>query len=661
MKTIASFCILITLSLYCFSQEKNTWSQPGKNGIFIKFGKEFPKGFRYQLERKESNKDQWQFLQSFSLPGSLEESRSKSIMIASKNPVLGIPGDSALKQFWKIITHKNVCDSLYSYASNPLYLEMAGTGFFDMSAISGISYDYRITKLKNGTTLSVPVVLKSVVFPGKKPEYKFKFSTLHATGKAVELAWLFSKDNHPFGIRVFREVYLQTNAQELKPKIEFIMQKDSIMADVKDVEVTERMTYRYMIVPYDIFGNEMSPSEPVLVVNLKPYGDAVTLAKFTAISDDKKSGIKLAWAYREKKEINRIAIYRSYNFESGYQKLANIPPVDTTYTDFNVLPAKSYYYFLVFDNVYGQSPPSIKVIGMLKPSHASVLPPQQVGIRSLPEGNRIIWRQTEAGTKGYYVYRGDGFKSKLVQISPFIETDSVVVWYIDKKENLSAGVNYSYAVKAVNSSSNISPLSDIVYANALPQELPIPINLRTLRYGKAVMLIWEDMKKIIPQITGYKVYRKTLVNSKTSEFEAICKLTETNNFVDTMITAGTNYSYAISSLGIGDSESALSRSIEINSEQQKPFPPAGLRAIAGRDEVLLHWDTPGTNDIKEYRLYRETEGSKAVLIATLKEGVTDYTDKIKDKTRIYYYTVSLTNLKGVESELSDEVGVSLSR
>jgi fibronectin type 3 domain-containing protein len=300
---------------------------------------------------------------------------------------------------------------------------------------------------------------------------------------------------------------------------------------------------------------------------------------------------------------------------------------------------------------------------MLKPTHDAVLPPQQVGIKKMPEGNRIIWRRGESGTKGYYVYRGAGYKTKMVQISPLIESDSMVTWYIDRNENLSPGVAYSYAVAAVNSSSTISPLSNIVFASANSRELPIPINLRTLKNGKSVMLVWEDMEKIMPQVTGYKVYRKTLpgINQKVSDYETICKLTGTNNYVDSLITPGMQYAYAISSLGIADSESGLSQAAEFKIEKSKPFPPAGLRAIAGKDEVLLHWDSPGTTDIKEYRLYRETTNTKPELIATLKAAVTDFTDKIKDKTKTYYYTVSLVNLKGEESEISDEVGVSLSQ
>jgi fibronectin type 3 domain-containing protein len=661
MKTIASFCIIILFSLNCFSQTTDSWSQPGKNGIFIKFGKELPKGFVYRLDRKEASKNDWQFMKAFSVPRNLQETRSQLLLTASKNPIYGMADDSTINRFWKILSQSKICDSLYSYASNPMYLEIAGAGFFDMNVLPGTAYEYRITRVNNGKPLTDPLITKSVAFPGKKPEYQLKFSSVQANGNAIRLIWSFSKENHPYGIRVFRDVYLQTNPQEIKPEIVFVQQKDSIMAEITDREVAERMTYRYMIVPYDVFGNERSPSDAVLVVNLKPFGEALNLTKFTAKSADKENGIRLAWAYREKKALNRILIYRSDNFDSGFQRLADIPAQDTSYTDRNVQPVKSYYYFLVFDNVYGQSPPSSKVIGMLNPTHNVVLPPQQVGIKSLPEGNRIIWRQTEPGTKGYYVYRGGGFNAKLVQISPFIETDSMVVWYIDKKENLSPGITYSYAVKAVNTSSSISQLSVIVYANPVSRELPVPLNLRTVKYGKAVMLVWEDMGKIMSQITGYRVYRKILDSKKTSEFEPVCKLNITNSFVDSMISPGIHYSYAISSLGISDSESGLSQTIEFVNEKSKPFPPAGLRAIAGKEEVLLHWDSPGTTDIKEYRLYRETTDTKAELIATLKPGTTDYADKIKDKTKTFYYTVSLINLKGEESDVSDEVGVSLNQ
>jgi hypothetical protein len=297
---------------------------------------------------------------------------------------------------------------------------------------------------------------------------------------------------------------------------------------------------------------------------------------------------------------------------------------------------------------------------MLKPNHKAVLPPQKIGIKKIPEGNRIVWRKTDPSTTGYYVYRGDGYKAKFYQISPLIQTDSAVAWYIDRNANLVPGVAYTYAIAAVNTSATISPRSEAVYAIPVPRIPPIPLNLRTLRYNKGVMLVWEDMKKIMPQVTGYKVYRKKIEakSSKIETFDTICKINETNNYIDTLVSPGIHYAYAVSSLSISHTESDLSQPFEFFIDTPKPFPPAGLRVIATSQEILIHWDAPATTDIKEYRLYRATPESPAKLIAALKPGETDFSDKVQHKDKTYFYTVSVVNLKGEESPQSDEVGVS---
>jgi fibronectin type 3 domain-containing protein len=661
MKAIKLFCIIILITINGYSQTREPWAKPGKSGIFVKFGRELPSDFTYRLDRREASKKEWQFVQIFSVPKSVQETRSKFLMASAKEPVYGMPDDSTIARFWKRLSRSKICDSLYYYASCPLYLEVAGTGYFDSNILQGVSYEYRITKVNKGSNLSDPVQIKSEPFPGKKPEYAMKVKSLQATGKVVKLTWEFSSENHPFGIKVFRETYLQTNPQEIKPAIIFVTQKDNILAEIKDTEVAERMTYRYIIVPFDVFGNEAPPTDALLVVNVKPYGEAVELKKFTAQSADKENGIKLSWAYKVKKPMDKISIYRSDSFDNGFQKLATVAAEDTSYLDNNVIPVKSYSYFLIFDNVYGQSPPTNKVIGMLKPNQKAVLPPQQIGFKKVPEGNRIVWRKTDVNTKGYYVYRGNGYKSKLIQISPLIETDSLVTWYIDKNENLVPGVAYTYAVAAMNTSFSISPLSNIVYATPVSKTLPVPLNLKTMRYGKGVMLVWEDMKKIMPQITGYRVYRKKTDNktNKTFGTDTLCKMNETNNYLDTLVLPGIHYVYTVSSLGISKTESESSKMMEYYIVPPQPFPPAGLRAIPSSGEVLIHWDEIASTDIKEYKLYREVSKGKPKLLATFKQDNTNYTDSSVDKGKTYYYKVTTVNLKGEESEKSDEVGVAV--
>lgn len=648
------FCSVAALN--CLAGQAENWARPGRNGIFVKFGKELPKTFAYQLERKEKKGDQWKSLGVFASPKTLAQAKSTLLSAVAKNLFYGVPGDSTISDFFGKLAKSLVFDSLYSYAASPLYLEAAGDGFFDTDASPGGKYEYRLTK-----TGGAPVVMSADAFPGKNPGYKTKTASVQATGGSIKLAWSFSKNNYPFGIRVFREAYLQTNMQEINPKIVFVGSGDGILARVTDTDVAERVTYRYAIVPFDVFGNETPPSEAVIVLNVKPYGDAVVLKRFVAESSEKDQGIRLAWSYAEKNEMNAILVFKSEKFDSGFQALATLSPADTFYVDRNTEPVKSYYYYLVFNNVHGQSPPTSKVIGMYKSSRSSAMPPQSVALDRPPEGNRITWQKTGEDTKGYYVYRGNGYNSRMTQISQLVKAEGMDGSFVDKKENLTPGVAHSYAIVSVNSASLLSPFSDTVYAPPVPVALPVPLNLRAMKHGKGVLLAWEDMKAIAPGVTGYRVYRCSLAvkGKKYSDLKPIQVSCGINNYVDTLVLQGVRYSYALSALGNSKTESGKSLAAEYFEEVPRPFPPSGLRAVATQNSILVHWDAPATTDIREYRLYRASSGKKEALLASLKPDKTDYADKSAGKNGSFYYNVSVVNLKGEESEKSGEVGASI--
>ncbi len=652
----------LIVTVNCFSRDADNWARPGKNGIFIKFGKELPKDFVYNLERKEKKSDTWKSLGLFECPKSQTEAKSRLLTALAKSPFYGTPGDSMISSFFKQLKRGNVFDSLYSYAASPLYLEASGDGFFDTDIAQGKKYEYRLTKSGNLKKAEAPVVISSDPFPGENPGFKAKSSSVEATGNSVKLAWSFAKNNYPFGIRVFREVYLQTNMQEINPRIVFISSLDGILAKITDTDVAENITYRYTIIPFDVFGNETPPSEAVIVLNVKPYGDAVMIKKLVAESSEKDGGIRLAWSYAIKKEMTGLFVFKSETFDSGFQMIATLPAEDTVFIDRNTEPVKSYYYFLIFNNVHGQSPPTSKVIGIYKPNRVAKFAPQYISVKRDSLGNKITWRKQEADTRGYYVYRGNGYNSPMTQISPFIKAQGMDGSFVDTARHLIPGITHSYAVASVNAAFSISPFSDTVYGAAVPVALPVPLNLKAIKTDKGVLLVWQDMKEIVQGVAGYKVYRCSLgiKSGKFSELKAVHSFCETNNYTDPIISQGIQYRYAITTLGNSNTESRMSLTAEYIEVIPKPFPPSGLRAIAAKNSILIHWDEPATTDIKEYRIYREGAGKKENLLAHVNSGKADYVDNTIEKNKSYYYKVSVVNVKGEESAKSSEVGVTLS-
>jgi fibronectin type 3 domain-containing protein len=647
--------LLFNISIY--AQNFGAWA--GSTGIFIKFGKELPVNFEYLLERRTSGEEQWTALGTFRIPASKPELLSRMRMAIVKNPLFSMPDNNTISYIWDRLNKSSVSDSLYFYAGGIIYLEASGVAYFDNNIRPSVGYTYRISRIGKGKTIGTPVETQTLAYPGEKPVYSERFNSATASGHSVMLSYSVPESKHPYGVRLLRQYYLQTPLEQVPADIVFASKGDSINIEITDNSVVERMTYRYVVELFDYLGNAARPAEAVTIVNVKPYGESAILKKFVATSVEGNEAIQLNWWYNgQRPALNNIQVFRSDSFDCGFKRIALLPANDTSFTDNGVVPIHSYYYYLVFNNVYGQSPPTNKIVGMLKPVKSGLLPPMHVRIASLADGNRISWVRAGENIKGYYVYRADGYTGDLKQHSSFIGSDSSANVYIDKSENLLPGKIYSYAIVAVNTSSFISPFSERVASKPLAAILETPLNLRAIKQGRNVLLVWENMSEINADVFLYKIFRaETSINAdKYDNFIQIASA-PTNNYADTTIAEGSKYAYTVCSVGVSGSESPRSSIVLYKANINRPLAPAGLRVITTTKEILIHWDRVAVNDIKEYRLYREIPGEKAAMIGTFKPDIVKFTDTSLKKGQTAYYSVASVNTKGEESEKSDEVGV----
>ncbi len=66
-----------------------------------------------------------------------------------------------------------------------------------------------------------------------------------------------------------------------------------------DTLVSKGMIYRYLVVPYDLLGNDGQGSDTVLINNVPMFGQVPDLKDFEAISIDDQLAIKLRWKSSE--------------------------------------------------------------------------------------------------------------------------------------------------------------------------------------------------------------------------------------------------------------------------------------------------------------------------------------------------------------------------
>jgi hypothetical protein len=634
---------------------------PGKDGIFILFDKKLPIGFSYKLERKVADeKLTWQIIHTASLPKlSKSEIYNQLLSVNSKMPFYPVPDSVTIQKFINLVKGKKTTDSIYVYNAYPPYLEVLGTGFFDNSIPANKKFEYRVSKIDKGGKEFESAVVKAISYPGEKKNFKATAKEVIPEGNKINIRFSVTGNSKPTGFKVYRQNYLQTPFREIHPFTSYSSGRDGITMLMTDTLVIPKMIYNYVVVPFDVLGNEGIVSDTVMVNNVSVYGEVPAVKDFQAISLDKELAIKLKWKTTRVQNLRSISIFRSLNFDDGYSLYTNVLPPDTFFIDRVVEPITNYFYYLVFNGAYGDSPESAKVIGMVKGLRQSLLPPQRVNVNSTPTGNVISWKGIGTDIKGYYVFRGEGYSNPSEQISDLVIGDSAMVSYTDHVQNLKKGQPYCYAIKSVNTSNLLSPVSETVLAEAVKPELPTPLNLEVRNYDGNALLIWEDMKTISSFVTGYKVWRQENGSKKAEKIQLTKDFSNpSNRFVDTTLERGITYSYFIQAEGIVNSESKLSSPYEFTLQLLEPVPPAGLRATKTSEGVVLSWDLPSVEGLSGFKIYCEKLGEGKKVVATIGPEISGYTDTNKS-AGTYFYTITSTTNNKKESAPCDEVGITV--
>lgn len=660
MNKISLYIIIITFLICHASYGQKPLSIPGSKGIFTQFGTLLPDSVEYRLYRFELGNEA-NAVQIFigKIPTSYLELKSRILTINAKNPIYTLPDDSTISTLYNDIIKYSTSDSIAFFNGIPQYIEAMGLGYFDMNVSEGVKYEYIIRKEDKQGRLLEENFTRPNPIPGKKPTFNVKFHSQIISDDAITLKFSMTNDRFPFDFKVLRQVYLQTKFLKIEPIKSFYSQNDTMFIQFTDHELVPGLIYQYTIIPYDVLGNFELYPDTIRIQFSGVFSKTPMMHKFIANSKEKQNAIELKWKFDDNKPINSIAIFRSENFDDGYTLLTRVPGKDTLFFDHNVMPIKSYYYYIIANGLFGDTPPSSKVIGMMKGNKTANRAPKDLKIAQTPEGNLLTWKKTEIDTRGYYVYRGLGYQAELKQITPLITNNEVTISFLDSIQNVPKGVPFSYAVCAENTSYSIGPKSDVVFSDPLTPELPTPTNLFINRQGNNAFLVWDAITNRSSFINGFLIFRSEPNANKNKDSKTI-KLTEQalpydqNTYLDTTLERGIEYSYSVQAIGVGNSFSAMSQSFEFMLPELLPFPPTGVRLTKTENGGILYWDTPGTDDIKAFRIYREKLDSKIVKIAELNPAVNEY-EIINDSKGTYFYTISVVNNNDVESNQSDEV------
>jgi hypothetical protein len=622
-------------------------------GVWIFLGNEIPRNFEYQVSRKEGSGN-YKPAGVVRFNGDLKELKAKTAKFSGTFGDLDMPGEKEISRIRDYAMKHKTTDSLVS-VNLPVTHLLTGTAFFDPDAMPGTVYQYQVKKSKPQSTEKTSNVIQ---LPAKPDLLKPVFKSKAEFEDHIVLQWFVPQQKSLAAFALYRRVFGTGEFEKVDIKKGYNSSRDTIYLFTDDTLVRNPGYYEYYLKPMDIYGNAGPSSE---VISAGPLPDpALTIPRyFRARGSEVNHEIRLNWKFANNRYVRGIELFRSANFDSGFVKIAQLPPTDTTYVDAVPIANEVFFYYMRIQGPYAKTYPTAKISAMFKKAGARPLPPGEVGAVTVPGGVKIFWTDEEPYLKGFFIFRYVYEKADYEQVSGLIPAGGRLYSFIDSSSTLTGNQDYRYAIKAVNDVEQMSDISVWVAARAGKKAfVQTPLNLTVSEKENGVLLIWDDLSKSEPNLLGYKVYRKEMNQAKYSLLKSDTLARDKNYFADTALTDGKSYAYTVTGIDFYGNESAKSLTAYYNRDKYIITPPVITRAVNTPEGIMVVWGQV-SGDITAYKLYRGTEENNTMPIATVKPETDQYLDTSAATGQLYVYRVSV--ISGNNQESNKSAAVSLRR
>lgn len=619
---------LLSLNLFLFGagNAQTTVGIAGKYGNFIYTGRELPKGENTKKILRENTA-----IAKLEFPESAEEFVNKVHRFYAENPYYLQVSDSLLINYWQWACGFSFVDSLPIVARQPDVLYGLGIVYFDPLNDENKNGTVKYTLVKNNGSRNEI----SITQPAGKRIPTLKSKGYTDNDNNILLSWSYPNGNDLLMVNTYKQ-HVGQDAMHLFAGISFLMNlRDTIEIRVMDTSVIKGLTYKYTIQAIDKYGYEFLQADTVKLMHI-PKNSLPVLLKAKTQSDDVKKGIKLSWQLQNKYAVQTLDIYRSLYFDSAYSYLSTVSADDTTFEDFSVKPVTAYWYKIVINGVFERGINTAKITGILK-KDATPLAVNQFKATAEEKGIRLSWVNSTTEARGFYVYRANGYKGELKQISSLIrvEKENDVFSFLDSGKNLEQGTPYSYAIKVLSKGyvqSDFSARSSASYAGR--ESLPPLTDLKATVDGKRILLFWRSLRDIYPALGSYKIYRSLATEDK---FRLLYEQgSEENRYIDSSAETGVNYRYKVVPVSVSGVEGPYA-TIEAEIEAPNIISPEITSIYYTANSVHLEVAQNLQEGISEVEIWKIESGKNAVKAGALKKGENTFTDSAVSKGKTYYY------------------------
>jgi len=616
----------------------------------------------YIIERRGEGESQWQNVALVTGPGRLKDFETSLKYWCARFPEWADYSRIPAERLFNVLERTGTTDSLMYYGQLLPVRLSAGTIWLDSTVTDTLKYRYRVSRASAGE----PARLLFTSVPARREETTFLgrpvITSKVISDNEVILTCGLDPGYRPAFYRVLRKKEGEKSFSGINPSMVRFIRNDTSFVTVRDTAVMPGRIYSWYITPVDYFGRVSVKSE---IVRSGIYSFSSVRAPYNISTAARipAGGIEVRWKLDDPSAIRSLNLYRSQNYDTGYVLINKISPSDTLVIDASVEPMRKYFYYFVMEGFFDElSSPGVRFFGIAE-NKVPPIRPVITSAEGIEDGARIEIRVFNPDVRTVRVYRRVQGAREFSPLSLAQVTDGNRVVYTDTSHYFGGYTLLSYAAVAENTSYALSEFSDTVSVYPATETVTAsPGNLEVTWENGAVNLIWENIRNTNPEIIGYRLYRrvKETNSARQEEYTLLADgflKPEVNYYTDSQVVEGNTYEYIVRAVDFKNGESKAGASALINVIKTRPLPPAGLMLSAGPDAVVIGWEAPEQEEIVSFRVYRYERGKDPVIIATVPQGASQYTDTTALKGRLYFYFVTSVHSNGTESSPGMEDGI----
>lgn len=246
---------------------------------------------------------------------------------------------------------------------------------------------------------------------------------------------------------------------------------------------------------------------------------------------------------------------------------------------------------------------------------------------------------------GYNFYRTDLQKDgKNLRLVKSID-NRYATHFVDK--DLEPNTKYAYQISAKVSGGSESKTTDAYMAQTLQRIVPVSFIQAISDLPNRVKLLWRPHpdKRI-------EYYRIEKFNTTLNEWIYLRTVEQRLQveYIDTGLDNNTSYKYRIKAFTFNHVESAPSPAV-VGKTKALPVDVTNIQASNNQaKKINITWNASPTTDIIKYEIHRSSYSSLGFSkIATVNTDVFEYTDKINDDGKAYYYKIIAVDKDHLES------------